>query len=69
MATVTVKKDTISTKKFQKKVLTLIKMVKVMDMSDSTRKILIEELRKMHNECLEYSTPEDPFAIPEELRV
>ena len=65
---VTVKKDTISSKNFEKKIITLIKMVKGMDMPENTRKILLEELRRVHNGCLEWSVPEDAFKIIEELR-
>lgn len=64
----TIKKETIKSKVFEKKMIGLIKMVKGMDMPEQTRKILLEELRHVHNSCLEWAKPEDAFKIIEELR-
>lgn len=64
----TIKKDTVNSKVFEKKMIGLIKMVKGMDMPDNTRKILLDELRRVHNSCLEWTVPEEPFKIIEELR-
>ena len=64
----TIKKDTINAKKFEKKMIALIKMVKIMEMPEHTRNILLEELRAMHNGCLEWGEPENAFKIIEELR-
>ena len=64
----TVKKPTISTKVFEKRIITLIKLVKGMDMPDNTNRILLDELRLMHNGCLEWTAPSDDFEIIKELR-
>ena len=64
----TVKKDTIQSKTFEKRMIALIKLVKIMEMPEHTRKILLEELRATHNGCLEWGAPEDTFKIIEELR-
>ena len=68
----TIKKDTIKAKVFEKKMIALIKMVKMMEMPEHTRRILLDELRHVHNGCLEWEkpreTPEDTFHIVEELR-
>lgn len=68
----TIKKDTIKAKVFEKKMIGLIKMVKLMEMPEHTRTILLDELRHVHNGCLEWEapkeTPEDAFLIIEELR-
>lgn len=64
----TVKKDTIDSKKFEKKMIALIKLTKGMDMPENTRKILLEEMRRVHNTCLEWTAPDEPFRIIEELR-
>ena len=47
-----VKKETVKAKKFEKKMIGLIKMAKGMDMPENTRKILLDELRRVHNSCL-----------------
>lgn len=64
----TVKKATIDAKKFEKKIITIIKMVKAMDMPNETKKILLEELRRMHNTCLEWEDPKGKFQILPELQ-
>ena len=66
-----IKKQTINTRTFEKKMIGLIKMVKLMEMPEHTRTILLDELRHVHNGCLEWETPqtpEDTFHIVEELR-
>ena len=65
---VTVKKETVNARKFEKRMITLIKMVKVMDMPETTKKILLEELRNVHNGLLEWAEPEEEFRILEELK-
>ena len=68
MLMVTVKKDTVKAKTFEKKMITLIKMVKGMEMPDNTKTILLDELRRVHNECLEWAEPEEDFKIIPELQ-
>ena len=64
----TVKKSTIQAKKFEKKMITLIKMVKGMDMPDKTKTLLLDELRRVHNTCLEWEEPKEDFKIIDELQ-
>lgn len=72
---VTVKKDTISTSVFEKKIIGLIKLVKIMEMPEHTKTILLDELRNIHLDCLEYEQLHKPilkdetFKIIDELRV
>lgn len=65
---VTIKKPTIKAEKFEKKMIALIKMVKGMEMPKETKKILLEELRRVHNTCLEWESPKDEFGILPELQ-
>ena len=66
---VTKKKQTIKTNVFEKKMIGLIKMAKALDMPDKSRKVLLEELRHVHNSCMEWAEPQDQFRILEELRI
>lgn len=66
---VTVKKDTIKANVFEKKIITLIKLVKGMDIQENIKKILLEELRNIHNSCLEWEEPKTDFEIPEYLTI
>ena len=63
-----VKKETVKAKKFEKKMIGLIKVAKGMDMPENTRKILLDELRRVHNSCLEWGEPAKDFEITEELK-
>ena len=65
---VTVKRDTIKTKTFEEKVIKAIKTVKRMELPDKEKDDVLTILRDLHNGCLEWSAPEDPFRILEELR-
>lgn len=65
---VTVKRDTIKTKTFEEKVIKAIKTVKRMELTDKEKDDVLTILRDLHNGCLEWSAPEDPFRILEELR-
>ena len=65
---VTVKRDTIKTKPFEEKVIKAIKTVKRMELPDKEKDDVLTILRDLHNGCLEWSAPEDPFRILEELR-
>lgn len=58
-----VKKETINAKKFEKKMIGLIKMAEGMDMPENTKKILLDELRRVHNGCLEWGEPSKDFEI------
>lgn len=65
---VTVKRETIKTKTFEEKVIKAIKTVKRMELPDKEKDDVLTILRDLHNGCLEWSAPEDPFRILEELR-
>ena len=63
---VTVKKERISSKNFEKRIIKVIKQVKAMDIED--KETILAMLRELHNGCLEWSAPEEAFKIMEELR-
>ena len=63
----TVKKDKIDSRKFETKVIKVIKSIKQMDDFEQKETILTM-LRELHNGCLEWSAPEEAFKIVEELR-
>ena len=65
---VTVKKKTVKAPIFEKKMLGLLKMVKGMDIDESTKNILLEEIRHIHISCLEWEEPKEEFEIPTFLR-
>lgn len=62
----TVKKERISSKKFEKNIIGVIKKVKAMDFEEKEE--ILTLLRELHNGCLEWSAPEKAFDIMEELR-
>lgn len=61
-----VKRERISSKNFEKKIIATIKKVKMMDFEEKEEVLTL--LRELHNGCLEWSAPEEPFRIMEELR-
>jgi hypothetical protein len=65
---VTVKKDTIQTKKFENKMVKAIKEVKRMDIPQKEKDDILEILRGIHNGCMEWAVPEEEFRILEELK-
>lgn len=67
---VTVKKPVVNAKLFEKRMVGVIQLAKVMDMPETTRTILLEELRNVHNGCLEweeFKPPTNDFEIPDVL--
>lgn len=68
---VTVKKDTVNAKLFEHKMISLINDVKTMDIPDVSKEILLKELKKIHNECLEWEEPKpkNDFKIFKELLI
>ena len=61
-----VKKERISSKNFEKRIIKVIKQVKAMDFEE--KETILTMLRELHNGCLEWSAPEEAFKIMEELR-
>ena len=61
-----VKRERISSKNFEKKIIATIKKVKMMDFEEKEE--ILTLLRELHNGCLEWSAPEEAFKIMEELR-
>lgn len=61
-----VKRERISSKNFEKKIIATIKKVKMMDFEEKEEVLTL--LRELHNGCLEWSAPEEAFKIMEELR-
>ena len=61
-----VKRERISSKNFEKKIIATIKKVKMMDFEEKEE--ILNLLRELHNGCLEWSAPEEAFKIMEELR-
>ena len=64
---VTVKSKTIKTAKFETEIIKAIKTVKGMKKVDKND--VLELLRVLHNDCLEWVEPKDDFEIIKELRV
>lgn len=62
----TVKRERISSKNFEKRIIKVIKQVKAMDFEE--KETILTMLRELHNGCLEWSAPEEAFKIMEELR-
>ena len=65
---VTIKKQTVSTRRFESEMIRLIKLTKGLDIPRETKRILLDELRLTHNGCLEWTAPSDDFEIIKELR-
>lgn len=65
---VTVKKDTIRTKVFEKKIIKTIKTIKGMDLPEKQKDDILYLMRELHISCMEWGKPEDAFKIVEELR-
>lgn len=64
------KKETILSDKFEKKMIALINTVKALDMPETSRVVLLEELRRTHNSCLEWSEPKKgDFEIMEGMEI
>lgn len=61
-----VKRERISSKNFEKKIIATIKKVKMMDFEEKEE--ILTLLRELHNGCLEWSAPEESLKITEELR-
>lgn len=61
---ITVKRDTISTKKFEHEVIKVINNVKKMELPDKQRNDLLDQLRDLHIDCLEYGVPIKNFQEP-----
>ena len=61
-----VKRERISSRNFEKKIIATIKKVKMMDFEEKEE--ILTLLRELHNGCLEWSAPEEAFKIMEELR-
>lgn len=61
-----VKRERISSKNFEKKIIATIKKVKMMEFEEKEE--ILTLLRELHNGCLEWSAPEEAFKIMEELR-
>ncbi len=66
---VTVKKDTIQTKKFESEIIRAIKTVEKMDIPLESRMKVLDLLRAVHNECLEWGVPVENFKTFEAKRV
>lgn len=64
----TVKKDQISSRKFEKNVIRIINTVKAMEDFDQ-KEIVLRMLRELHNGCLEWAAPEDAFKIVGNMEV
>lgn len=58
---VTVKKKTIQTKKFESEIIKAIKRVDGMDIPLESRMKVLDLLREVHNECLEWGEPIEDF--------
>jgi len=58
---VTVKKKTIQTKKFESEIIKAIKRVEGMDIPLESRMKVLDLLREVHNECLEWGEPIEDF--------
>lgn len=58
---VTVKKKTIQTKKFEAEIIKAIKRVDGMDIPLESRMKVLDLLREVHNECLEWGEPIEDF--------
>ena len=58
---VTVKKKTIQTKKFEAEIIKAIKRVEGMDIPLESRMKVLDLLREVHNECLEWGEPIEDF--------
>ena len=58
---VTVKKKTIQTKKFDSEIIKAIKRVEGMDIPLESRMKVLDLLREVHNECLEWGEPIEDF--------
>lgn len=58
---VTVKKKTIQTKKFESEIIKAIKSVERMDIPLESRMKVLDLLREVHNECLEWGEPIEDF--------
>lgn len=58
---VTVKKDTIQTKKFESEVIKVINSIKSMDLPDEEKSQILTTLRAMQNNCYEWGQPVEDF--------
>lgn len=58
---VTVKKSTVKTKVFEREVIKTIKLVKSLELPTQAKKDILEQLRSMHNNCLEWGEPQKDF--------
>jgi len=62
---VTVKKQTIQTKKFEEEVIKAIKHIKAMKLEDEDKSEILNTLRSMQNNCYEWGAPVEDFKIIE----
>lgn len=65
---VTVKKETIRAKKFEHEIIAVINNIKKMELPKEEKRDLLNQLRALHNNCLEWGAPEEEFKIIDELK-